>query len=45
MEIGWRVPSYARKWTKSAESRELVKYFASLEFKVTGFSIITDFLF
>ena len=26
MEIGWRVPSYARKWTKSAESRELVKY-------------------
>ncbi len=31
MEIGWRVPSYARKWTKSAESRELVKYFTSVE--------------
>ena len=31
MEIGWRVPSYARKRTKVANSRELVKYFTSVE--------------
>ena len=32
MEIGWRVPSYARKWTKVCRvKRELVKYFTSVE--------------
>ena len=31
MEIGWRVPSYARKWTKVADSRKLVSYFKSVE--------------
>ena len=31
MEIGWRVPTYARKWTKVADSRKLVKYFTSVE--------------
>ena len=31
MEIGWRVPSYARKWTKVTDSRKLVSYFKSVE--------------
>ena len=31
MEIGWRVPSYARKWTKVADSRKLVSYFKSVD--------------
>ena len=31
MEIGWRVPSYARKWTKVSDSRKLVSYFKSVE--------------
>lgn len=31
MDFGWRVPSYARPSTTSAESRELVPYFAAVE--------------
>lgn len=31
MDFGWRVPSYSRPTTTSAESRQLVPYFAAVE--------------
>lgn len=45
MDFGWRVPSYARPSTASAESRELVSYFSKVdEHPFTGLWVIDHLL-
>ena len=45
MDFGWRVPSYARPSTTSAESRELVPYFAKLDdYPFSGLWVIDHLL-